>query len=103
MWVNRFQALQLDGLVDLSNCRLVSYNPKQECIEMSFEGKETEPFSEIMTSLKLDLLLEIKKEDYEFEVYHPGGKFNYVEFFIFLLFKLFLEPIWSNRVKPKST
>jgi len=69
-----FDAFKLGGLVEQSDCRLVSYNPSQESIEASFEGREKDNFTELLSNFKReDLLLEIKKKDEEFEVYQPGG------------------------------
>lgn len=72
------QSLRLEGVVPLERCRLVNYDRLQDTIECSFDGRENDPISEILSSLrgnyKYDLLLEIRGEDAEFEVYQPGGK-----------------------------
>jgi hypothetical protein len=61
----------------------VSYDRLQDTIECSFEGHDNDPLGEILNSLrgnyKYDFLLEIRKEDAEFEVYQPGGKFRILE------------------------
>ncbi|XP_046669066.1 ubiquitin carboxyl-terminal hydrolase 47-like isoform X1 [Homalodisca vitripennis] len=68
-----YETLKLDSIVAPADCRLVSYNPNQESIEVSFDGRETESMSEILVDLKTDdMLLEIKNPDDEFEVYQPG-------------------------------
>jgi hypothetical protein len=58
----------------------VNYDRLQDTIECSFEGRDNDPIGDIVNSLhgnyKCDLLLEIRKEDAEFEVYQPGGKFK---------------------------
>lgn len=58
----------------------MNYDRLQDTIECSFEGRENDPISEILSGLrgnyKYDLLLEIRREDAEFEVYQPGGKFK---------------------------
>lgn len=52
------------------------YNPIQDTIDVSFDEREKETLAEIMATQKIeDLLLEIKDDDEEFEVYHPGCKF----------------------------
>lgn len=67
----------MEGVVPLERCRLVNYDRLQDTIECSFEGRENDPISEILSSLRgYDLLLEIRREDAEFEVYQPGGKFK---------------------------
>lgn len=56
----------------------MNYDRLQDTIESSFEGRDNDPISEILSSLrrtyKYDLLLEIRSEDAEFEVYQPGGQ-----------------------------
>jgi hypothetical protein len=58
----------------------VSYDRLQDTIECSFEGHDNDPLGEVLNNLrgnyKYDLLLEIRKEDAEFEVYQPGSKFR---------------------------
>ena len=64
-------------MVPIERCRLVNYDRLQDSIECSFEGKEEESIGEILNSLrgtyKNDMLLEIRKEDEQFETYQPGG------------------------------
>ncbi|XP_054273738.1 ubiquitin carboxyl-terminal hydrolase 47 isoform X2 [Macrosteles quadrilineatus] len=68
-----YNVLKLSGQVDRANCRLVCYNPIQDTIDVSFDEREKETLAEIMATQKIeDLLLEIKDDDEEFEVYHPG-------------------------------
>ncbi|PSN42002.1 Ubiquitin carboxyl-terminal hydrolase 47 [Blattella germanica] len=72
-----YKSLHLEGVVPLERCRLVNYDRLQDTIECSFEEREDEPIGEILSSLrgnyKYDLLMEIRKEDQEFETYQPGG------------------------------
>lgn len=71
--------LNLDDLVPLNQCRLVSYDPQDDTIECSFDGKEEETLGDILTNvwrkpckLEFEFLLEIKgKED--FVQYHSGS------------------------------
>ena len=62
----------------LERCRLVKYEELHESLESSFEGQEEEPMYEVLggvrTSYKFDLLMEIRDEDKQFEVYKPGGE-----------------------------
>ncbi|XP_044731770.1 ubiquitin carboxyl-terminal hydrolase 47 isoform X2 [Chrysoperla carnea] len=72
--------LQLDGLIPLEQCRLVSYDRVQDTIECSFEGKEDEPIGEILSNgwrrtCKTEFLLEMRQKDEEFEKYQPGTLF----------------------------
>ncbi|XP_069705284.1 ubiquitin carboxyl-terminal hydrolase 47 isoform X2 [Periplaneta americana] len=72
-----YKNLHLEGVVPLERCRLVNYDKLQDTIECSFEGRDEEPVGEILNSVrgnyKYDLLLEIRKEDAQFETYQPGG------------------------------
>ncbi|KAJ9585896.1 hypothetical protein L9F63_020459 [Diploptera punctata] len=72
-----YKNLNLEGIVPIERCRLVQYDKSQESIECSFEGRDEEPIGEILNSIrgsyKNDLLLEIRKEDGQFETYQPGG------------------------------
>ncbi|GLH00204.1 Ubiquitin carboxyl-terminal hydrolase 47 [Gryllus bimaculatus] len=77
-----YKALKLEGVIPLERCRLVKYDRVQDNIERSFEGQDDDPIGEIVScdrigeivsNGKLDMLLEIRREDAEFEVYVPGG------------------------------
>ncbi|XP_045110990.1 ubiquitin carboxyl-terminal hydrolase 47-like isoform X4 [Portunus trituberculatus] len=72
-----YKELGLENIVPLERCRLVKYEEFHESLESSFEGQENEPMYEVLggvrTSYKFDLLMEIRDEDKQFEVYKPGG------------------------------
>lgn len=59
----------------LERCRLVGYDSAIDNCEISFEGKEKTEINEILNSLRshTELLLEIREEGTEFEVYEAGG------------------------------
>lgn len=59
----------------LERCRLVGYDSAIDNCEISFEGKEKTEINEILNSLRshTELLLEIREEGEEFEVYEAGG------------------------------
>lgn len=65
----------------LERCRLVKYEEFHDSLECSFEGQEQEPIWEVLggvrSSYKFDLLLEIREEGRQFEVYKPGGEFQF--------------------------
>jgi ubiquitin carboxyl-terminal hydrolase 47 len=75
------QKLHLEGVVPVERCRLVNYDRLQDTIVCSFEGREDDPIGDILNSLrgnyKYDFLLEIRKDGVEFEIYQPGGKFEF--------------------------
>lgn len=77
-----YRKTKLEGIVPIEQCRLVSYNSSQNSIECSFEGRDEEMISDIVSSLKTnyktdsfntDWLLEIRHKDQEFIEYKPGG------------------------------
>lgn len=70
----KLQRLNLEKVVPIERCRLVSYDRFKDSIECSFDGRENETIGEIFHNLKNDFLLEIRGEDEEFEVYKPGSK-----------------------------
>ncbi|XP_046390872.1 ubiquitin carboxyl-terminal hydrolase 47-like isoform X2 [Ischnura elegans] len=75
------QLLDLEGVVDVNQCRLVIYEQVLGSIECSFEGREDDPVGDVLAPYaKYDLLLETKEPDAEFEVYHPGGVVSKVYF-----------------------
>lgn len=64
----------LEKLVPMDRCRLVGYCHSDEHIVRSYEGKEKEMLSKVLFDLNpLELLLEVRAEDAEFEAYAPGG------------------------------
>lgn len=80
---------------------MVKYEEFHDSLECSFEGQEEEPISEVLggvrTSYKFDLLMEIRDEDKQFEVYKPGGECHFYQqiyllscsltpFFFYLIF-----------------
>lgn len=75
----------------LDQFRLVAYDSGSEMIDRSFEGREQHEIGEIMNSLRNnnELLLEMKGEGEDFQIYHPGGintkvcKMNRIYFFLF--------------------
>jgi ubiquitin carboxyl-terminal hydrolase 47 len=69
-----YKNLHLEEVVPLEHCRLVSYDRLQDTIECSFEGCANDPIGETLGGLRGNgLLLEIRREDAEFETYLPGG------------------------------
>lgn len=65
---------KLQNIASIERCRLVAYDSNDENIQCSFDGKEIEQIRDIVSDLPLeiDLLLEIRDEDSNFEVYVPG-------------------------------
>lgn len=65
---------KLENVAPIERCRLVAYDSTEENIQCSFEGKETERISELLSNLQFpyDLLLEIRDEDGVFEPYACG-------------------------------
>lgn len=51
---------KLESLVDISNCRLVLYNKKQECIDSSFDSNETR-FCDNINLVYSEWMLEIRE------------------------------------------
>ncbi|XP_076039758.1 ubiquitin carboxyl-terminal hydrolase 47-like isoform X2 [Oratosquilla oratoria] len=72
-----YEELELEGVVPLERCRLVKYEEVHDSLECSFDGQDDELISEILggvrSSYKFDLLMEVRDEDKQFEVYKPGG------------------------------
>lgn len=68
----------MKGVVPLDQCRLVNYHSLHDTIEASFDGREDEPISEILSGLrtmcKNDFMMEIKPEGGQFQNYQLGGK-----------------------------
>lgn len=64
----------LEKLVPIERCRLVGYCHSDENILRSYEGREEEVLTKVLYDLNpLELLLEVRPADAEFEVYPPGG------------------------------
>lgn len=65
---------KLPNVAPIERCRLVAYDSNEENIQCSFEGKESERVSELLSNLQFpyDLLLEIRDEDGTFEPYACG-------------------------------
>lgn len=64
----------LEKSAPIERCRLVGYCHSDENIIRSYEGKEDEILTKVLYDLNpLELLLEIRSKDFEFEVYPPGG------------------------------
>ncbi|KAF4530051.1 hypothetical protein B566_EDAN018293, partial [Ephemera danica] len=67
--------LGMEGLVPLEWSRLVAYDQLQDSIEGSFEGREEDPICDIVNGSgkgKLDLMLELKKNDNPWVPQKPG-------------------------------
>lgn len=64
---------KLQNITPMSRCRLVAYDSNEENVLCSFDGKESEQIRDLLSELSSsELLLEIRDEDTEFEVYVPG-------------------------------
>lgn len=64
----------LEKLAPIERCRLVGYCHSDENIIRSYEGKEEEMLTKVLFDLNpLELLLELRPENAEFEIYPPGG------------------------------
>lgn len=69
-----YSHFNIDKLAPIERCRLVGYSHLDENIIRSYEGKEDEILTRVLYDLNpLELLLEIRHKDAEFEVYPPGG------------------------------
>lgn len=66
---------KMKSIAPIERCRLVAYDNPSDSIERSFEDMEDEKIGDIMYKLqnRLELLLEFRDENSEFEVYHIGG------------------------------
>ncbi|KAI4470735.1 ubiquitin carboxyl-terminal hydrolase [Holotrichia oblita] len=69
-----YEKLDLKGTISLEDCRLVTYNKVQDCIECSFD-RDDYKFRDIPVKdyIRHDWYLEIRKPGVPFEVYKPGG------------------------------
>ncbi|RZF34995.1 hypothetical protein LSTR_LSTR014564 [Laodelphax striatellus] len=76
-----WKQMELENVVPLEQCRLVTYDPIQEVIEESYEGHETDTISSILAQRKHinrpDFLLEVRQENATFEHYQLGGLYQY--------------------------
>lgn len=70
-----YSRLKVKSIAPINRCRLVAYDSPSDGIERSFEGLEDEEIDHIMYKLQnhLELLLEVREESKEFEVYQHGG------------------------------
>lgn len=71
-----YKKFGLENVVGLDQCRLVSYEPNTDLIECSYDDQEQASVGSILlTSRRIDLLLEIRNKDQKFETYLPGGEY----------------------------
>lgn len=84
-----YSRLKIKPQASIERCRLVAYDSPTDGIERSFEGLEKDQIGDIMRKLnnRLELLLEVRDEDKEFEVYEVGG----------ITLKVFFLS-WENKV-----
>lgn len=70
-----YSRLKISSIAPIERCRLVAYDSPSDGIERSFEGMEKEQIGDIMAKLmnRLELMLEVRPEGKEFEVYDFGG------------------------------
>lgn len=70
-----YSRLKVKSLAPIDRCRLVAYDSPSDGIERSFEGLENDQIGDIMRKLnnRLELMLEVREEGQEFEVYEVGG------------------------------
>ncbi|XP_011315103.1 ubiquitin carboxyl-terminal hydrolase 47 [Fopius arisanus] len=68
-----WKALDLENVVDLEQCRLATYDVLSATIDSTFDDQEQEPLGIILQEYSLDMLLEIRKKEEQFEQYEPGG------------------------------
>jgi len=66
-----YSRLKVKPIAPIERCRLVAYDSPSDGMERSFEGLEKEQIGDIMNKLsnRLELMLEIRDEGKEFEVY----------------------------------
>ncbi|KAK7500181.1 hypothetical protein BaRGS_00008728, partial [Batillaria attramentaria] len=85
---------ELEGLVDVSCCRLVKYDEYLDSLERSFEGEEDTCISTLLGGVKatynFDLLLETRRPDQVFQPYKPGG----------VTVKVFVVDIQTETIHP---
>ncbi|XP_067211967.1 ubiquitin carboxyl-terminal hydrolase 47 isoform X3 [Linepithema humile] len=69
-----YRKFNLENVVSLDQCRLVSYEHNTDLIECSYDDREHEAVGNIWRiSRRFDFLLEIRRKDQKFETYLPGG------------------------------
>lgn len=70
-----YSRLKMKSIAPIERCRLVAYDNPSDSIERSFDGMEEEKIGDIMYKLqnRLELLMEVRDENAEFETYHVGG------------------------------
>lgn len=70
-----YMRFNLENVVNLDQCRLVSYDHNADLIECSYDDKQQESVASIWhNQYRYDLLLEIRRKDQKFETFLPGGK-----------------------------
>ncbi|XP_014476405.1 PREDICTED: ubiquitin carboxyl-terminal hydrolase 47 isoform X4 [Dinoponera quadriceps] len=69
-----YKKFGLENIVNLDQCRLVSYDHNIDLIECSYDDREQESVASIWQNQHgFDLLLEIRRKDQKFETFLPGG------------------------------
>ncbi|XP_015127215.1 ubiquitin carboxyl-terminal hydrolase 47 [Diachasma alloeum] len=68
-----WKTLDLGNVVDLDQCRLVTYDVMSDTIDSSFDDQDEETLGILLQQSSPDMLLEIRKKDEAFEKYEPGG------------------------------
>lgn len=76
----------LEGMVSLNQCRLVAYDPNNDLIVASYEGREHETFASIWCHRvnRYSLLLEIRDKDQKFEPHLRGGTYLFVHIYVYI-------------------
>lgn len=73
-----YKKFGLENVVNLDQCRLVSYEHSIDLIECSYDDREQESVASIWQDQhRYDLLLEIRRKDQKFETFLPGGEYAY--------------------------
>lgn len=70
-----YSRLKVKSVAPMGRCRLVAYDNSSDGIERSFDGMDNDQIGDIMYKLqnRLELLLEVREDDREFEAYQAGG------------------------------
>lgn len=70
-----YSRLKIKSIAPMERCRLVAYDSPSDSMERSFEDVEAEQIGDIMNKLqnRLELMLEVREDGKEFEVYHEGA------------------------------
>lgn len=70
---NAHKRFKLQNIAPMSRCRLVAYDSNEENVLCSFDGKDSELIHDLLGEVSSsELLLEIRDENIEFDVYVPG-------------------------------